>query len=292
MEINPVNATNRQSYRHFLRQAAVAASVTCLFSPGRQAIADPIILRGDQDLTGMLKGQATISEPSAAPDMMPTQPSGMGPVAGVGAAAVGTAATLGAAHMASANHYPQTRYDTRPATVVRTPGHFDTRPGTPMQMEQGRYDTYPGGTSQTPDRFDRHTEPVEQPPQHYYTRPATAVRTPEHRTYFQQHPKVRATLIGAGVGTAAGAVTGLVTHKGVVRGAAIGAGAGAGVGLIRSSDTLKKHPIVKDMATGAVTGLGLGMASSRHLLGGKVGKLTAVGAAVGLGVGVLRDKLK
>jgi hypothetical protein len=125
----------------------------------------------------------------------------------------------------------------------------------------------------------------------YDNRPVTAVRVQEHKTYFQQHPKVRAALIGAGVGTAAGAVTGLITHKGVFRGAAIGAGAGAGVGLIRSSQTMQRHPIVKDLATGAVAGLGLGMASSHHL-GGKVGKLTAVGAAVGLGVGVLKDKLK
>jgi hypothetical protein len=125
---------------------------------------------------------------------------------------------------------------------------------------------------------------------HHDNRPVTAVQTHDRRTYFQQHPKVRAALLGAGVGTAAGAVTGLITHKGVVRGAAIGAGAGAGVGLIRSSDTLKRHPIVKDLATGAVAGLGLGLASHHRL--GKAGELGAVGAAVGLGVGVLRDKLK
>src|SRR4030095_958885 len=80
------------------------------------------------------------------------------------------------------------------------------------------------------------------------------------KQFFQEHPKVRSAAIGAGVGTAAGAVTGLVTGKGVVRGAAIGAGAGAGVGLIRSSNTLNRHPIIKDVATGTAVGLRFGLA--------------------------------
>jgi hypothetical protein len=108
-------------------------------------------------------------------------------------------------------------------------------------------------------------------------------------TYFQRHPKVKAAAIGAGVGTAAGAVTGLISRRGVVRGALIGAGSGAGVGLIRTSRTLRRHPIVKDVATGTVVGLGLGLAGGRRH--GDAGKATAVGAAVGLAAGVLRHGL-
>lgn len=125
------------------------------------------------------------------------------------------------------------------------------------------------------------------------SRPRTAVRTVyvrDRRTFWQRHPKVKAAAIGAGVGTAAGAVTGLVTGRGVVRGAAIGAGTGAGVGLVRSSRTLKRHPIIQDTATGTLVGLGLGAAASRR--GRRIGQATAVGAAVGLGVGVLRNGLK
>jgi len=109
-------------------------------------------------------------------------------------------------------------------------------------------------------------------------------------TYWQRHPKVKSAATGAAVGTAAGAVTGLVTHKGVVRGAAIGAGTGAGVGLIRSSSTMKRHPVAKDTATGAAIGLGLGLAGGRGRHDGLKG--AAVGGAVGLGFGVLKNKLK
>ncbi|MBX9879102.1 MAG: hypothetical protein K2Y22_11645 [Candidatus Obscuribacterales bacterium] len=113
------------------------------------------------------------------------------------------------------------------------------------------------------------------------------------KKFFQTHPKVRSATVGAGVGVAAGAVTGLVTGKGVGRGALIGAGAGAGVGAINSSETLKRHPIVKTVATGTVAGLGLGLASSRgYNKSKKVGQLTAAGAAVGLGAALLKDKLR
>lgn len=112
------------------------------------------------------------------------------------------------------------------------------------------------------------------------------VEKKDNRTYFQRHPKVKAATVGAGVGAGAGAVTGLVTRRGVVRGAAIGAGTGAGVGLVRSSKTMKRHPIVKNTATGALVGLGLGAAGSRR--GSTVTKTTATGAAVGLGYGLLK----
>src|SRR5262249_45082281 len=125
-------------------------------------------------------------------------------------------------------------------------------------------------------------------------RPTTYVNTDEqrsyaaedHRTYFQRHPKVKATVVGAGVGAAGGAVVGLISHRGMLRGAAIGAGAGAGTGLIRSSETLKRHPVIRDVATGTAVGLGLGWAASRR--GGTVGKAGALGALGGLGYNFLK----
>jgi hypothetical protein len=124
-------------------------------------------------------------------------------------------------------------------------------------------------------------------------RPRTIVRTVyvrDRRTYWQRHPKIKAAAIGAGVGAGAGAVTGLISGRGVLRGAAIGAGTGAGVGLVRSSRTMRRHPIMRDTATGALVGLGIGGAASRS--GRRALQGTAVGAAVGLGVGLLRDGLR
>ncbi len=109
----------------------------------------------------------------------------------------------------------------------------------------------------------------------------------DNRTYFQKHPKVKAVTLGAGIGAGAGAVTGLVSGRGVVRGAAIGAGSGAGVGLVRSSRTMKRHPIVRDTATGTIAGLGVGMAASRNSRRAWQG--AGVGAAVGLGYGLYKN---
>jgi hypothetical protein len=109
----------------------------------------------------------------------------------------------------------------------------------------------------------------------------------DNRTFFQRHPMVKSATIGAGVGAGAGALTGLVTGRGVIRGALIGGGAGAGVGVVRSSQIMKRHPIVRDVATGSLVGLGLGAAASRgHRLPLQA---TAVGAAVGLGVGLFKN---
>ncbi len=103
--------------------------------------------------------------------------------------------------------------------------------------------------------------------------------------YISTHPKMKAATIGAGVGTAAGAVTGLLTGRGVLRGAVIGAGAGAGTGLIRSSETMYRHPIVKNIATGSLVGLGLGLAGGR--VPGTAVRTTGVGAATGMATGLL-----
>jgi len=112
----------------------------------------------------------------------------------------------------------------------------------------------------------------------------------DNRTFFQRHPKVKAATVGAGVGAAAGAVTGLISGRGVVRGGLIGAGTGAGVGLVRSSDTLKRHPIVRDVATGGLVGLGLGAAASRRSK--RVWQGAGVGSAAGLAYGLLKHGLR
>lgn len=110
------------------------------------------------------------------------------------------------------------------------------------------------------------------------------------KKYFNAHPKVKSATVGAGVGAGAGAVTGLLTGKGVLRGTAIGAGTGAGVGLLQSSHTMKRHPVVKDIAQGTLIGGGLGLAASRGRgTGRRTFKTAAAGAAVGLGVGLWKN---
>jgi hypothetical protein len=108
----------------------------------------------------------------------------------------------------------------------------------------------------------------------------------DRRTYFQRHPKVKSAVVGGAVGAGGGAIAGLVSGRGVVRGAAIGAGTGAGVGLIRSSRTMKRHPLAKDLATGAAVGFGLGAASSRR--GSTMVKSAAIGTAIGGGYHFLK----
>jgi hypothetical protein len=133
-------------------------------------------------------------------------------------------------------------------------------------------------------RYDvRSAAPAAAPRTVYQTR---TVYVKDNRTYFQRHPKVKAATVGAGVGAGVGALTGLVTGRGVLRGGAIGAGTGAGVGLVRSSTTMKRHPIIRDVATGTLVGGGLGWAGSRR--SGTIAKTAGVGAALGLGVGLFK----
>jgi len=125
----------------------------------------------------------------------------------------------------------------------------------------------------------------------YVDRPVVkTVYVQDNRTFFQKHPKVKAATIGAGVGAGVGALTGLVTHRGVMRGALIGAGAGAGVGLLRSSSIMKRHPIMRNVATGSLIGLGIGAAASRGHRQPLIG--TGIGAAVGLGASLLNGEFK
>ncbi|CAN5297527.1 hypothetical protein BH11CYA1_BH11CYA1_39130 [soil metagenome] len=126
-----------------------------------------------------------------------------------------------------------------------------------------------------------------------YSASVTKAQPSKTKQFFRKHEAVRKATIGAGVGTAAGAVTGLVSGKGLVRGAAIGAGTGATVGVINANKTLAKHPIMRDMATGTAAATGITMAATRGRGGASTTfKGAAVGAALGLGVGLFRDKLK
>lgn len=121
--------------------------------------------------------------------------------------------------------------------------------------------------------------------QHTYQPPAYQPQPISFHDYISTHPKLRSATIGAGVGTAAGAVTGLLTGRGLLRGAVIGAGAGAGTGLVRSSETMYRHPIVKNIATGTLVGLGLGLAGGRYQ--GTAARTAGVGAAGGMATGLL-----
>jgi hypothetical protein len=124
-------------------------------------------------------------------------------------------------------------------------------------------------------------------------RPTIRVQTPakprtvylkDQRSFWQRHPMVKGAVIGGGIGAGAGALTGLISHQGIVRGALIGAGTGAGVGVIRTSQYMKRHPIARDVATGAAAGLGVGWAGSRRPGVALAG--TGIGAAIGLGTGL------
>lgn len=129
-------------------------------------------------------------------------------------------------------------------------------------------------------------------------RPVTIVRTPDvqpftqpkPQTFWQRHPMVKGAAIGGGIGAGTGALTGLITGQGIVRGAAIGACTGAGVGVIRTSQVLKRHPIIRDVATGGLSGLGLGWAGS-HSRGATLAT-TGIGSAIGLGAGLLGNSSK
>lgn len=109
--------------------------------------------------------------------------------------------------------------------------------------------------------------------------------------YLQQHPMLKAGLVGAGIGGAAGGVTSLVTGHGLLHGAVIGAGTGAGIGMMRKTEFMAEHPILRNTATGGLAGLGLGLAATRHEHGLVAGTTTAIGTTVGLGYGLLKSAI-
>ena len=165
----------------------------------------------------------------------------------------------------------------------------------PLLSRQGQYDESPGYAGTTYVNPSLHASANLGPKLHGSTNQGFHPQRPiihtvyvrDNRTFFQRHPMVKSAAIGGGVGAGAGALTGLVTGRGVVRGALIGGGAGAGVGIVRSSQIMRRHPIVRDVATGSLVGLGFGAAASRgHRLPLQA---TGVGAAIGLGVGLFKN---
>jgi hypothetical protein len=84
---------------------------------------------------------------------------------------------------------------------------------------------------------------------------------------------VKQAAVGAGIGAATGYIS---KESSIGRGAGIGAITGAGTGLLDSSNTLRRRPLIKDTAKGAVIGTG----TSAVLRNNKL-----KGAAVGAGSG-------
>lgn len=92
---------------------------------------------------------------------------------------------------------------------------------------------------------------------------------------------IKGSLLGAGVGAGAG----LLLDKPVAKTAILGAGIGAGTQATRYSNYMNRHPIVKTATYGALAGAGASQLSRE----GSIGKGALWGAAIGTGVGVIRD---
>lgn len=91
---------------------------------------------------------------------------------------------------------------------------------------------------------------------------------------------VKGGLVGAGVGAGAG----YLLNRPVGRSAVLGAGVGAGVQATRYSRYMRRHPIVRHAAYGALAGTAVnGMRRDASM-----GKGALWGAAIGTGVGALR----
>jgi hypothetical protein len=175
----------------------------------------------------------------------------------------------------------------RTSVLVRQTPKMDTMPilqAAPGYPERAVYQASPrsapnGGLHQYGMASHRQTAPSP------YRQSYATKSTQAYGSYWHRHPMVRSATIGAGIGAGAGALTGLVSGRGVMHGALVGAGAGAGVGVIRSSQIMRRHPIIKNTATGAVAGLGLGAAAGR----GMGWKAAGVGSAIGLGYGLFKS---
>lgn len=98
------------------------------------------------------------------------------------------------------------------------------------------------------------------------------------------HPVVRGSVIGGALGAGLGAIGGAIAgrHR-AGRGALWGLGSGAGIGAVESAHELRGHPVVRNTATGALAGLGIGGVMKRP------GKGAGIGALLGGGLGVLRS---
>lgn len=98
---------------------------------------------------------------------------------------------------------------------------------------------------------------------------------------YQTGKIIKGGLVGAGIGAGAG----LLLDRNVGKSALIGAGLGAGTQAVRYSRTMRRHPIVKTAAYGALAGTGVSALTRR----GSLGKGALWGGAIGTGLGVLND---
>lgn len=164
-----------------------------------------------------------------------------------------------------------------------------TRLKSTLQQQQAGYDVSPPQTAYV--QVPAYQGTVQRARvQRLNRRPVVYQTYQRPRSFWARHPMVKNAAIGGGVGAAAGAATGLISHRGVVRGALVGAGTGAGIGMVRTSRTLKRHPYVRDGATGALAGLGLGLAASRSR--GTAAATTGIGAAAGLGYRFFKNNMR
>lgn len=190
-----------------------------------------------------------------------------------------SAATLAAITILTSSYVPVLAQSTTLTGSVARTGSSETPV---LRAQTARMDVMP--TSSHTATVTKTARPSTAPPRTIVK--TVVVEKRDNRTYFQRHPRVKSAVVGAGIGAGAGAVTGLISRRGVLRGAAIGAGTGAGVGLVRSTSTMKRHPIVNDTVTGAAVGFGLGAAGSRR--GRTMAKSAAIGGAIGLGYSLFK----
>jgi hypothetical protein len=85
--------------------------------------------------------------------------------------------------------------------------------------------------------------------------------------------------LGAGIGALGGAIAG---KRRAGRGALWGLGTGAGIGAVNSARQLRGRPFIRNTATGALAGLGIGGTMRRP------GKGAGIGALVGAGLGAVQ----
>lgn len=104
-----------------------------------------------------------------------------------------------------------------------------------------------------------------------------------HRTETRRDGSLlKGSLIGGALGAGIGAIGGAIAGKRRAgRGALWGLGTGAGIGAVNSARELRGRPIIRNTATGALAGLGIGGTMRRP------GKGAGIGALVGAGLGAL-----
>ena len=116
---------------------------------------------------------------------------------------------------------------------------------------------------------------------HYYNRQGRRGYYDRRRSAWVDYKTgkiIKGGLVGAGIGAGAG----LLLDKHVGKSALVGAGLGAGTQAVRYSNTMRRHPIAKTAAYGALAGTGVSAATGRGL-----GKGALWGGAIGTGIGAL-----